>query len=72
MESVTGIEPANLFLTKEVLCQLSYTDSKTGWGAGIRTQIIGSMSVVLPECLDEPPANWIYNLAKTGINVKNT
>jgi hypothetical protein len=24
MEPTTGIEPVNLFLTKEVLCQLSY------------------------------------------------
>ena len=28
MEPTTGIEPVNLFLTKEVLCQLSYVGSK--------------------------------------------
>ena len=29
MEPTTGIEPVNLFLTKEVLYQLSYVGSKT-------------------------------------------
>ena len=37
MEPTTGIEPVNLFLTKEVLYLLSYV-GKNGAGNGIRTR----------------------------------
>ena len=38
MEPTTGIEPVNLFLTKEVLYQLSYVGPITGAGNGTRTR----------------------------------
>ena len=37
MEPTTGIEPVNLFLTKEVLYLLSYV-GENGAGNGIRTR----------------------------------
>ena len=37
MEPTTGLEPVNLFLTKEVLYQLSYVGS-SGAGNGTRTR----------------------------------
>jgi hypothetical protein len=38
MEPTTGIEPVNLFLTKEVLYLLSYVGSDGGAGNGTRTR----------------------------------
>jgi hypothetical protein len=38
MEPTTGLEPVNLFLTKEVLYQLSYVGFKVGAGNGARTR----------------------------------
>jgi hypothetical protein len=41
VEPTTGIEPVNLFLTKEVLYQLSYVGCKLlviGAGDGVRTR----------------------------------
>ncbi len=38
MEPTTGIEPVNLFLTKEVLYLLSYVGPKGGAGNGTRTR----------------------------------
>ncbi len=38
MEPTTGVEPVNLFLTKEVLYQLSYVGPITGAGNGTRTR----------------------------------
>ena len=37
MEPTTGIEPVNLILTKDALCQLSYVGSN-GAGNGTRTR----------------------------------
>jgi hypothetical protein len=38
MEPTTGIEPVNLFLTKEVLYLLSYVGPLIGAGNGTRTR----------------------------------
>ncbi len=38
MEPTTGIEPVNLFLTKEVLYLLSYVGPSLGAGNGTRTR----------------------------------
>ena len=43
MEPTTGIEPVNLFLTKEVLYQLSYVGPGAGNGTRTRNPQLGRL-----------------------------
>ena len=51
LEPTTGLEPVNLFLTKEVLYQLSYVGSIRGvWGDWTRNAWKQPASHLEPQC----------------------